>query len=184
MNSNNRRDLWAAQQRREMRIVGVLLLFVFVGIALFLCAVLARSQELPAAPSAVDRGAVTHGAQRDAATGTDLRLTETRHGVSVNKSFLALTLANAAATAADCVSTNHLIQAGPQFHEQSPLMGAHPSPRRVGLVCGVTFGGLTLLSFETKKLRRDKLWMALPIVGIAVHGIAFAHNRSLYPHVK
>ena len=169
---------------RQQKRFALLALLALGVAAVLLFALVSRAQELPAAPAPADSVGVVHGVQRDAVTGRGMLPHETRHTHAVSAGFFVVTLASAAATWADCASTNHLIQAGPQFRETSPLLGARPSPLRISLTCGGVFAGFTSVSYALKRGRRDRLWVVPQLMEMVLHGVGFGHNRTMYPHAN
>ncbi len=184
MNSNYPLDPTHTMSERWRRGLLIAAAVSFVVAFVLLFAIAAHSQEAPAAAPAVDRVGVAHGAQRDAATGQSEVPHETPHANSVSAGFFVLNLASGIATAADCSSTNHLVQAGPQFRETSLVLGARPSPLRISAVCGAGFAAYTSAAYALKRGRRDRLWVVPPAIAIIVHSISFAHNRGMYPHAN
>jgi hypothetical protein len=102
-----------------------------------------------------------------------------------SKQFWIGTAIIAASVAADYKTTSNAAARG--YTESSPLLGDHPSNRRiaaVGFAAFSTYTALHIASYQLAKYDPNNYWRTfahwqMPVVAALIHGPAAEHNASL-----
>jgi hypothetical protein len=94
-----------------------------------------------------------------------------------DRKFFVLAGVAAAATAFDVTTTSRCMSTYVDCREGNPLLGAHPSTARLyGVSFSILGGQLLASAWLRRKTPNGKLWMALPIITAAGHGMAAVLN--------
>jgi hypothetical protein len=94
----------------------------------------------------------------------------------LGRAFWLMTLIHAAAISADMYTTESLCS---RCSEANPIFGRHPSVGRVVGISAPFFVLSTWADYRVKRKSNGRWWLAIPIVGAALHGAAAIHNTLL-----